>query len=126
VPSQQLKPKIAELSKESLEWLETHLQQKHPSEELLELTAKWLSQVSLEAKLPSVLRLLGGLNEATMQSLVVKLRDLASEEYLIHLLSRIAADLPAQSLCLANVLLLDPLSERAFVEAFRIFIELLS
>jgi hypothetical protein len=126
VPSQQLKPKSAELSKESLEWLETHLQQKHPSEELLELTAKWLSQVSLEAKLPSVLRLLGGVKEATMQSLVVKLRDLASEEYLVHLLSRIAADLPDQSLCVAKVLLLDPLTERGFVEAFRVFIELLS
>jgi hypothetical protein len=61
-----------------------------------------------------------------MAKLSDKLRHLVGEEDLITLMHCSTAELPTLALCLTKLSMLQPLSERAFEEAFRCFIELLS
>jgi hypothetical protein len=126
IPSPKLKAKIAVFSKESLTVLEKYLQQKHPQEDILELTAECLSVEILDAGLESALRVLGAVEGETVKKLVGKLRGLVPEEMLIGLMSQLARHLPSHALCLAALIILEPRSERAFEEAFRCFAELLS
>jgi hypothetical protein len=49
ISSKKFKAKIADFSKKSLKVLERYLQQKYPQEDILELTAEYLSELSPDA-----------------------------------------------------------------------------
>jgi hypothetical protein len=72
------------------------------------------------------LKVLGAVEGKGVKQLTQKLSDLMSEEYLLSLMNQTARPLPYQTLCLARLVILHPLSERAFEEAFSCFTELLS
>jgi hypothetical protein len=126
IPSTKLKAKIAVFCKKSLEELEGYLQQKPPQEDILQLTAECLSVLSPDAGLENALRVLGAVEGETARRLTGKLRSLVPEEMLIGLMDQLVRELPSNALFLAALIILEPLSERAFEEAFRCFIELLS
>jgi hypothetical protein len=119
------KAKISEFCRESLNELTVHLKQKEPPEDLLEQTAECLSVLSVETELQTFLSVLGAGEEETMAKLSDKLRHLVGEEELITLMHCSTAELPTLALCLTKLSMLEPLSERAFEEAFRCFTELL-
>jgi hypothetical protein len=85
IQSKKLKAKIADFGKESLRVLEGYLRQKHPHEDILELTAECLSVVIPDAGLKSALRVLGAVDVETGRKLTRKLRSLVPEEMLIGL-----------------------------------------
>jgi hypothetical protein len=120
------KAMISEFCRESLSELTVHLKQKEPPEEILEQTAECLSVLSIETELQTFLSVLGAGEEETMAKLSDKLRHLVGEEDLITLMHCSTAELPTLALCLTKLSMLEPLSERAFEEAFRCFTELLS
>jgi hypothetical protein len=126
LPSPKLKAKIAVFSKESLTVLEKYLQQKHPQEDILELTAECLSVVIPDTGLECALRVFGAVEGETVRRFTGKLRSLVPEEMLIGLMSQLARQLTSHALCLAALIILEPRSERALEEAFRCFAELLS
>jgi hypothetical protein len=126
LPATKLRAKIADFSKESLEVLEGYLRQKHPQEDILELTAECLSVVIPDDGLESALRVLDAVQGESVRKLTVKLRSLVPEKMLIDLISQLAKQLPSHALCLAALIILEPHSERALQEAFRYFAELLS
>jgi hypothetical protein len=72
------------------------------------------------------LKVLGAVEGKGVKQLTQKLSDLMSEEYLLSLMNQTARPLPYQTLCLARLVVLQPLSERAFEEAFSCFTEQLS
>jgi hypothetical protein len=115
------KAKIYEFCRESLNELTVHLKQKEPPEDLLEQTAECLSVLSVETELQTFLSVLGAGEEETMVKLSDKLRHLVGEEDLITLLHCSTAELPTLALSLTKLSMLQPLSERAFGEAFRCF-----
>jgi hypothetical protein len=115
-----------ELCRESLYGLAVHFRRKEPPEEILELSAECLSVLSIETEMQTLLRVLGAVGEETMTKLSDKLRRLVGEEDLITLMRRSTEEVPTLALCLAKLFMLEPLSERAFEEAFRCFTELLS
>jgi hypothetical protein len=102
------------------------LKQRNPSDEIFELAAKCLSELSLETEMEIVLREFSTIKWQSMKTLIERLRNLATVNYLGSLMIQLAAELPSKSLYLARTLLLEPLSERAFVEGFRCFVEMLS
>jgi hypothetical protein len=120
------KAKISEFCRESLSELTVHLKQKQPPEDLLGQTAECLSVLSVETELQTFLSVLGAGEEETMAKLSDKLRHLVGEEDLFTLMHCSTAELPTLALCLTKLSMLQPLSEKAFEEAFRCFIELLS
>jgi hypothetical protein len=126
MPSKKLRALIEDFCKESLRVLEVYLRQRHPQEDILELTAECLSVLSPDAGLESALRVLGGVEGETVKKLLGKLRGLVPEEMLLSLMSQLARQLPSHALCLAALIILKPHSERALEEAFRCFAELLS
>jgi hypothetical protein len=121
-----LKEEIAEFSKDSLKALEGLLKQKEPLQGVYDLTAECLSVLSLEADLESVLKTLGAVEGEGVKELTRKLRDLVPVEYLLSLMNQTAKPLPYLALCLAELSLLEPLSERAFEQAFSCFTEQLN
>jgi hypothetical protein len=121
-----LKKEIAEFSKDSLKALEGCLNQKEPQGDALYLAAECLSVLSLEADLESVLKVLGAVEGKGAKTLTEKLKDLVPGEYLLSLMNQTVRLLPYQTLCLAKLVILHPLNERAFEEAFRCFTEQLS
>jgi hypothetical protein len=126
IPSPKLKAKIADFCKESLKELEGDLRQKHPQEDILELTSECLSVLCNEAGLETVLRVLGLVEGATVRKLAEKLWSLVPESLLFGLINQLAQELPSHALCLAALIILEPRSERALEEAFRCFAGLLS
>jgi hypothetical protein len=120
------KAKILEFCRKSLNELVVHLRRKDPHEKILELSAECLSVLSIETEMQNFLRELGAVGEETMTKLSDKLRRLVGEEDLITLMHRSTEELPTLALCLTKLFMLEPLSERAFEEAFRCFTELLS
>jgi hypothetical protein len=126
MPHPKLKAEIAEFSKDSLKALEPCLHQKEPLDGVYKLAAECLSVLSLEDDLESVLKVLGAVEGEGVKELTERLRDLVSEEYLLALMNLTARHLPYQALCLAKLVMLHPLSERAFEEAFSCFAEQLS
>jgi hypothetical protein len=125
MPSPKLKAKIADFSKDSLKELEGYLRQKDPQEDVLELIAECLSVLSPDAGMESALRVLGKVEGEAVGKLIGKLRGLVPEEMLLSLMIQTAKELPSHSLNLAALIILEPRSERAFEEAFRLFTELL-
>jgi hypothetical protein len=126
MPSRKLRAKIADFSKESLRVLEGYLRQRHPQEDILELTAECLSVLSSDAGMETILRVLGTVEGETVKKLLGKLRGLVPEEMLLSLMSQLARELPSHAFCVAALIILQPSSERALEEAFRFFAELLS
>jgi hypothetical protein len=126
IPSKKLKAKIADFSKDSLKVLEGYLRQRHPQEDILELTAECLSVVIPDAGLESALRVLGAVEGETVRRITGRLRNLVTEEMLLDLMSQLARQLPSHALCLAALIILEPRSERSLEEAFRCFAELLN
>jgi hypothetical protein len=126
MPHPKLKAEIAKFSKDSLEALEHCLHQREPQQGVYELIAECLSVLSLESDLESVLMVLGTVEGKGVKNLTEKLSDLVSGEYLLSLMNQTARPLPYQTLCLARLVILHPLSERAFEEAFSCFTEQLS
>jgi hypothetical protein len=120
------KAEISEFCRESLKGLAVHLRQQGPPDELVELSAECLSVLSIETEMQTFLRVFSAVGEETMTKLSAKLKPLVGEEDLITLMHRSTESLPTLALCLAKLLMLEPLSERAFEEAFRCFTELLS
>jgi hypothetical protein len=117
------KEEIAEFSRDSLKALEGCLHQKEAQEDALQLTAECLSVLSLEADLESVLKILGAVEGKEVRVLTAKLSDLVSVEYLLSLMNQTVRPLTYQALCLAKLVILHPLSERAYEEAFSCFTE---
>jgi hypothetical protein len=126
MPHPKLKAEIVEFSKDSLKALEDCLQQREPHEGVYELAAECLSVLSLEADMEIVLKVLGAVEGEGLKELTGKLRDLVSGEYLLSLMNHTVRQLPHQALYLATLILLNPLSEQAFEEAFSCFTEQLS
>jgi hypothetical protein len=126
MPSKKLRAKIADFSKESLRMLEGYLRQRHPQEDILELTAECLSVLSPDAGMETTLRVLGTVEGETVKKLLGNLRGLVPEEMLLSLMSQLARELPSHAFCVAALIILQPSSERALEEAFRCFAELLS
>jgi hypothetical protein len=125
IPSSKLKAKIVEFSKETLKGLEAHLRQRSLTEEVVELTAECMSVLNLEAEMETVLKVLGAVEGEAMLMLTCKLKGLVQVEYLISLMNQLAHQCPSKALCIARLLLLEPLNESVFEEAFGIFTELL-
>jgi hypothetical protein len=119
-----LKSKIAEFSRESLKGLAGHLSEKGLPEDFFELTAECLSVISSETK--TWFSMLGSVEGDAMTKLSAQLMYLVGEDDLITLMHHSTEGLPTLALCLAKLFMLKPLSERAFEEAFRCLIELLS
>jgi hypothetical protein len=126
IPHPKLKAKIAEFSKDSLKALEGLLKRKEPLQGVYDLTAECLSVLSLEADLESVLKVLGAVEGEGVKELTRRLRDLVPVEYLLSLMNQTVRPLPYLALCLAELSLLEPLSERAFEQAFSCFTEQLN
>jgi hypothetical protein len=126
IPDPKLKAELAEFSKKSLETLKHCLHQREPQQGVYELAAECLSVLSLEADLENVLKVLGAVEGKGVKQLTQKLSDLVSGEYLLSLMNQTARQVPYQALCLARLVMLHPLSERAFEEAFSCFTEKLS
>jgi hypothetical protein len=126
MPSNKLKAKIADFSKESLKVLERYLRQKAPQEDILELTAECLSVLSPDAGMETTLRIIGTVEGETVKQLLGKLRGLVSEDILLSLMSQLARKLPSHAFYLAALIILQSCSERALGEAFRCFAELIS
>jgi hypothetical protein len=118
MPHPKLKAEIAEFSKDSLKALEHCLHQREPQQGVYELAAECLSVLSLEADLESVLKVLGQLEGKGLKEFTEKVSDLVSGEYLLSLMNQTARQVPYQALCLARLVIMHPLSEKAFEEAF--------
>jgi hypothetical protein len=124
IPSPKLKAKIADFCKESLKELEKYLQQKHPQEDILELTAECLSVLCPEAGLDPALRILRLVEGETVRKLTGKMWNLVPEEIFLGLMHQTARELPSHALCLSALIILKTSNERA--SAFRCFTDLLS
>jgi hypothetical protein len=126
IPHPKLKAKIAEFSKDSLKALEGLLKQKEPLQGVYDITAECLSVLNLEADLESVLKVLGAVEGEGVKELTRRLRDLVPVEYLLTLMNQTVRQLPYLALCLAELSLLEPLSEKIFELALSCFTEQLN
>jgi hypothetical protein len=124
LPNLMLKDEIVEFSKESLRQLGEYLRQKHPQEDILELTAECLSVLSHDAGMLSIFRVLGAVEGDTVKKLIRKLRGLVPEQMLLSLMNQ--RELPVHALCISALIILEPLSKISFDDAFRCFVEILS
>jgi hypothetical protein len=124
LPNPKLKAEITEFSKRSLMELAVHLKSNDLSDDFIELTAECLSVLDIEDEM--VCRVLGALEEESMQRLAVKLRDFIQLEHFVSLIYHTADQLPSQALCLVRLLMLEPTSEAAFEVAFACLNEILS
>jgi hypothetical protein len=101
-----------------------HLKLLNLSDDLLELTAEFLSVLDAGHKL--VCRVLGDLKHESIPRLACKLGDFCSSEHIISIIEKIEESLPYHALCLVRLLMQEHMGTAAFEEGFRCFVALLS
>jgi hypothetical protein len=120
VPCQKLKAEAIDFSKKSLQVLRCFLHLSSLPGSIFDVTAECLS-VLINEDPEIAYQLLESVNQESMQGLIGSLRRLVPEQFFLSLMARLIGEQPSKALYLARVLLLEPIDQKTFDEAFQCF-----